>query len=268
MRKSFWKYLLLFLAGQFIGMLAAVVFGVFEGVLSRVSATPGGEGYDSIVYALPLLVANTFIIALFFMLCPLDVHWATLVSGWQKPRLNTTMRYVIAALGLIPCVNILQELLLSWLPDWVGTQNLNIILSHPIGLFTVCLLGPVAEELVFRAGMLRLPEADGAPLGMRAIVISSLLFALVHFNPSQMPAAFVIGLLLGTAYWQTRSLAAPVAIHVLNNSLAVVVGLTSSSDSTITGLLGGHGPAIMVAFAGLFWAFLWLKSDFSIYNKV
>ena len=51
----------------------------------------------------------------------------------------------------------------------------------------------------------------------------AVLFGLMHFGHGPDPFALsVLGMFLGYAYWKTHRLAAPLAIHVMVNSLAVV----------------------------------------------
>jgi membrane protease YdiL (CAAX protease family) len=45
----------------------------------------------------------------------------------------------------------------------------------------------------------------------------------MHFNPAQMPHAFLIGLLLGWMYWRTGSILPGVAYHWANNTVAYVL---------------------------------------------
>jgi len=55
------------------------------------------------------------------------------------------------------------------------------------------------------------------------IVISALLFALVHVNPAQMPHAFLCGLLLGWMYYRTDSVVPGVIFHWVNNTIAYIL---------------------------------------------
>lgn len=82
------------------------------------------------------------------------------------------------------------------------------------------ILGPAAEELLFRGLALRTLR----PYGKRfAIFASALLFALYHGNLLQIPFAFLCGLILGYAAAEYSILWA-MAIHVANNlGLAVLL---------------------------------------------
>ena len=86
------------------------------------------------------------------------------------------------------------------------------------GLFfvAVVVMAPVLEEVIFRGLILsgfRRRLGPGA-----AIVVSALLFALVH-PPSTYFPIFWLGLLFGWIYVYTRNLLVPMALHALHNAL-------------------------------------------------
>ncbi|MEE9558981.1 MAG: CPBP family intramembrane glutamic endopeptidase [Candidatus Brocadiales bacterium] len=81
------------------------------------------------------------------------------------------------------------------------------------------LIGPVTEELLFR-GFLQ-PALRDVLGGVKAILFTSFLFALVHFNLYIFIQIFILGLLLGYLYEKTGTLAAPVAVHILHNSVSL-----------------------------------------------
>ena len=68
-----------------------------------------------------------------------------------------------------------------------------------------------------------------------AIVMSSLIFALMHGNMMQIPVALIAGTALGYFAIATESIWTSVAIHFLNNLFAVLV--SSAADSSIAGVL-------------------------------
>ncbi len=87
-------------------------------------------------------------------------------------------------------------------------------------LLAVGLLRPAAEEFA-----LRLVCFGGLRLKLKflpAAVVSSALFGLLHWpDPARMAAAALAGLLFCWVYERTRSIAAPVLVHVLNNLLGI-----------------------------------------------
>lgn len=85
-------------------------------------------------------------------------------------------------------------------------------------LLRVCLLAPVVEEVLMRGLVLDgLRDACG-PLG--ALAVSSLLFALLHFNMVQTLSALVCGLVLGTLYLKTGSVFCCILAHCGYNLLS------------------------------------------------
>ena len=86
-------------------------------------------------------------------------------------------------------------------------------------------LGPIAEEVVFRGVLLRAFERTGSR--RRAVALSSGCFAGLHLiDPNALvavPMLFVLGLVLGTQVIRTGRLGRAVAIHAGFNAVTVVV---------------------------------------------
>ena len=91
------------------------------------------------------------------------------------------------------------------------TKVLNIIL---IGLW-----GPFAEELFFRGFVL---AALSPTVGTtKAILISAGAFSLAHMAIGTLIPIFMTGIILGWLYVKTKSLWAPVMVHVTQNMIAL-----------------------------------------------
>lgn len=75
------------------------------------------------------------------------------------------------------------------------------------------------EEFLFRGAILGnlLPYGKG-----RAILISAILFALMHQNPGQLLYTFVAGVALGVIYVETKSIWNCTVVHLLNNFISVI----------------------------------------------
>ena len=87
-------------------------------------------------------------------------------------------------------------------------------------LLNVSIIAPIAEEIVFRGVILNLLRRFGDCF---ALLLSSLLFAAVHMNLVQMPNAFIMGLVIGYFTLCTGSLWTGCCIHILNNSLVLLL---------------------------------------------
>ena len=89
------------------------------------------------------------------------------------------------------------------------------------GALNACIFGPIMEEICFRGLVL-----DGL-LKTRcrpwlAILISALLFALLHGLGANFVTAMLFGILVGWLYWRTGSIIPGIIIHITNNSLTAI----------------------------------------------
>ncbi|HIK29098.1 MAG: CPBP family intramembrane metalloprotease [Oscillatoriaceae bacterium SKW80] len=98
---------------------------------------------------------------------------------------------------------------------------LNLVLK-PLewpDLLWLGLLPGLSEELLFRGVML-----SDFGLNVPALVISSILFGILHFSgPQQWPYviwATVVGLLLGTSALATGNLLVPIGAHIITNLIS------------------------------------------------
>lgn len=165
---------------------------------------------------------------------------------------------VIAAIGAIVPSLFLQELMPQWPEaiqkyideaEAVAVQMMNTRGGYAV----VCLLAPVAEELVFRGAVLRTLLVWQPQRRWLMIALSALLFALAHLNPAQLLHPLLIGLLLGWMYERTGSILPGVVYHWANNTMAYLMyHAYPSSDITLSDILGQQSRVLMaLAFSML-----------------
>jgi membrane protease YdiL (CAAX protease family) len=120
----------------------------------------------------------------------------------------------------------------------------DLVLKDRWGYFIVGLLAPLSEELVFRGAILRelLKWKENPWIG---IIISAMLFSLVHMNPVQMPHAFLVGILLGWLYYRTDSIIPGVIWHWVNNTIAYVMYNLTNPDETLLEYFGSQQRVLM-----------------------
>ena len=108
------------------------------------------------------------------------------------------------------------------IPDFLS-QAMDGMMNTPICIVAITLIGPIGEEVVFRRGIIE--NLQESPRFARyAVVISALLFGIIHFNPTQTIAAFLLGLFLGWAYLASgKNLLIPIVFHILNNTTSTVL---------------------------------------------
>ncbi len=85
-------------------------------------------------------------------------------------------------------------------------------------VFALCIVPAVCEEFVFRGVIL----SEYSPYGpATAIVISSMTFAMAHFSFDELPTRFFCGVILAASLYMTKSLLAPIILHIANNLASV-----------------------------------------------
>lgn len=99
----------------------------------------------------------------------------------------------------------------------IGSSNIS----------TACLLGitgvlaPILEETVFRGFlMVSLTMWFSTPI---SVLITASVFAFAHLTPGEFPQLFVLGIVLGFSYAQTRNLLTPIIIHAMWNSGVILL---------------------------------------------
>lgn len=238
--RHWWVYILIFIVSQLTSVALIFLMG------SRLSI---GQ-----TQSLGLFAANALAILLFFAYRPPQVSTSAVLAGMRGDKGRRSLLMLLLAIPVAILSNILQEAFFPDILNLVDDETMASIIENPIGLFTIAVLGPIAEELLFRGGVQtnileRHPE-QGWPV---AIGLSAAIFSLAHMNPAQLPITFVLGLLLGYAYWWTGSLAAPILIHIFNNASACALTLLFPEESGIINLLGGTAPTVAMAAVCVVW---------------
>lgn len=92
-------------------------------------------------------------------------------------------------------------------------------------IFTVCVLSPIAEELVFRYAIIKSFKTNEKA----AIITSGLLFGIVHMNIFQgIPAAFM-GMLFAYFFVKTDNIFLSIGMHMMFNMLGAIVQMFPDS---------------------------------------
>ena len=134
---------------------------------------------------------------------------------------------------------------------------LNAILA----VLTVAVLAPLAEEGLFRGAILSAYEKHGV---WKASLISALIFALSHFNLAQLAHQFVLGFLLAMTVSLTGSIWYAVAIHVLNNIIALFIGDVIPAYNSLVNL---NATNVLILVAMCIVGALILIPSFMAFNK-
>ena len=205
------------------------------------------KGQGAIVDAKGLII-TTALVDVTTLVLFLILKWAEVSKHWVRTRPWTVLFWcVLAAFGAIIPSTYLQEMMPE-LPNW-AEREFELIMNNRLGYFVVGLMAPLVEELVFRGAILRalLRWKSNPWIG---IVISAVMFSVIHMNPAQMPHAFLIGILLGWMYYRTDSIVPGVVYHWVNNTIAYVLfAFYPDPDMKLIDFFGGSQRTVLMAVA-------------------
>jgi membrane protease YdiL (CAAX protease family) len=153
------------------------------------------------------------------------------LSPWSG--LGYAFRLLLAVMPVMLVIGFLTQMILKAFgvePESQAVLQLLLAQDNPYlllaGLFFAVVGAPVSEELLFRG--LLLPALSKWMSTASAIFLTSMVFALIHLAPQQMPALFVLSLLLSLSYLYTRRLETAIALHAMFNGTMITIALLST----------------------------------------
>ena len=176
----------LLIIGAFL--LAQVVAGIIIAIpLIMQAASQGAHAIENFQTGttellISLMVADVLIIVATILIC--RKGWAA-PFRWNMPMPRGLLTMLLSLVGCAALV-ILTEALSEWLqlPDLLEDTFMAASLS-PLALWAIALIGPLTEEVACRYGIVgSLLEMKRCPVWV-AVVVSAILFSLLHMNPSQ-----------------------------------------------------------------------------------
>lgn len=134
--------------------------------------------------------------------------------------------------------------------DWyqLFSEQMEAISDNTFMVFLlVSFFAPIIEEIIFR-GIIQKGMINNGVKPRNAILVSALIFGIVHFNPWQFIGAFLLGIVLGVVYFKTKSLLMSIFLHFFNNTIAAIMMKFFDTDSFAELL---HLPNYLILFIGI-----------------
>ncbi len=142
--------------------------------------------------------------------------------GFHKLKVSSVFMIILFTFLIMPLITVLNALSMFIVDNAVASMQGDILeISFPVMLFLIGIYGPFCEEFVFRGVIYNSFRKSGSVFW--AIILSSLLFGLMHLNINQALYACVIGVLLALLVEATGSLWSSVVCHMVFNSQQVCV---------------------------------------------
>ncbi len=204
--------------GAFILLMAYIfIVGTLPVIIERTFWSRWGEGVSSW-----LNMATLVLLGVFYF-----VRTARMSDGKLGVFRNITASGILLAVAcsvlfFLVLDNFLDPIFDGAFPESAANyqETLAELRRFPVTSFLhVCLFAPITEELLMRGYILTgLCDRVGTK---KALVVTTILFAALHFNFVQTLSAAICGLVLGLLYVKTGSLFCCILAHALYNSISL-----------------------------------------------
>lgn len=141
-------------------------------------------------------------------------------AGFRKFKISSALMTVLFTFLFMPLVTLINMISMCFVDNAVAAVSGEILDTPFFVIFTLMgILGPMSEELVCRGIVYHGYKRTGTM--MQALLLSSMIFALMHMNFNQAAYAFVIGVAMVLLVEATGSIWSSILVHVTFNSQQV-----------------------------------------------
>lgn len=252
--KKLFKNKISFMSGGLLiysAIMYAVVFGVMivymviQGIISGIRhETPDTEAITARLMETDMGMGIAVILGcVFLLLFNLKRIKPKQIFTKRKPMNVSKFIMLVCVLMCIQLPISLFDVFVEAVLNQLGLSAQAAIESASAGSTTISMMlyagfiGPFAEEFVYRGYTMKTLESMGAGKGY-ALVISSLLFGIMHANPTQSIYAFFAGMVFGYAAMEYGIIWSMI-LHMTNNFLFgdVLVFISNHIPETVADIL-------------------------------
>lgn len=154
------------------------------------------------------------------------------LAGFHKIKVSSAFKILLFTFLSMPLTSLINMVTMLFVDNTVAAIS-GEVLEAPflVMLSIIGIFGPFSEELVFRGIVYQGYKRTGTTFC--AMILSALLFALMHMNFNQAAYAFAIGIIVVMLVEATGSLWSSVIFHMFFNSQQVCLMYLSDAMSLI-----------------------------------
>lgn len=143
------------------------------------------------------------------------------VCRFCKIKLSTALMTILFAFLAMPAATLMNILSMFFVENTVSQMSPQMLQSGFLLCFlAIAVYGPFVEEFVFRGAIFG-GMRESAP-AWKSMLLSALLFGMMHMNFNQMGYAFVLGIGMALLVEATGSIWASVLFHIAVNARSVI----------------------------------------------
>jgi hypothetical protein len=176
--------------------------------------------------------------------------------------LGTIKATLIFSIGILIVFDTLDRIIHKFIPppeyiiDLGEIMRPDSTLGYIFLFLAVVIVAPIGEEVVFRGFLQKFLEKYWEDV-TRAVLVTSLFFAMIHFNPFWTIQIYLLGVILGFLSWKTKSVLPSIILHIVNNGSAYI--LTNIDEKSIEFYLWKDQVSPMFILLAIFLIYKGLK---------
>lgn len=225
---------------QFVAFLSgAFIFNIPLKELLSIDSLDTQAIINAVKYIQIIGGIGTFIFTSLFLSYLYTGDWLGYFSARHFPEIASIILLLAIMLSGLPFVNYLTELnmkmtipfekleeLLRSLEEQTENMMMKLIETDNIGglmlnLLMIAIIPSIGEELLFR-GLMQRHLAESFRNVHIAIIVTAIIFSLVHFQPYSFLPRFFLGIVLGYIFVMGKSIWYPIIAHFVNNAVGVI----------------------------------------------
>lgn len=144
----------------------------------------------------------------------------------RRVRFASVLLLVAFAYLITPLLNLLNAASMLFSTNVITSSLMGLIAEYPlwVGIAAIALLPAILEECVYRGVFFNEYRKQNPRLG---ILVSGLLFGLIHMNFNQFFYAFAMGIIFAFLVEAADSLLASIVVHFTINATSVLLSQTA-----------------------------------------
>ena len=222
------------------GLIYLLIMLLFLGI--KISASFGAWDFAgaSIILKLLIQIGLLFVVPVCLYMLIFKKNFKQTFShfGFKKTTFKSVWVSVIAGICLYFLVCYFSSVWSSLLSligykFSSGASDYSVV-NFILGIVLTAILPAICEETTHRGLVMNGMKKNGA---IRAIVLTGLLFGLLHFNMVQFGYAFLVGMLLCLVTMISKSIIPAMIMHFLNNFLSIFIDFSQNSTWLKSGIV-------------------------------
>lgn len=138
------------------------------------------------------------------------------LAGFHKIKISSVFMIILFTMLCMPLITLINAISMLFVDNAVASMSSDVLGTPFLVIFLIIsILGPLNEELVCRGFFYQSYKRSGTM--MQAMLLSALLFALLHMNFNQAAYAFAVGIIAVLLVEATGSIWSSVLLHVTIN---------------------------------------------------